>query len=152
MSAQSIDVIRDAIQARLATLDEPLRAYDTFDEQMHAPVIVVVYPQPPQGGAFELGGPGACAYRYNFRLEVWSDAQAGVMRAQDRVDRYISPTDTHANSIESKLEDRTIDDSLTTYTTSVKVDAFDSYAMVEPQDGGRFIVATVPVEVYCDNA
>jgi len=152
VAAKDIGTIRGYIQARLATLPEPLRAYDTFDEDVRLPVVAIVYPTPPpdQAGLW-LGAPG-CAVRYNFVLEIWADTQAGVVRAQNRLDAYISPTGTHANSVEDNLESRTVDDNLTTYTTSVKVGAFGSYGFgsLNGQDG--LMVVTIPVEVYCDHA
>lgn len=139
--------MRDAIQTRLATLDAPLRAYDTFDEQIHAPISVIVYPARWQW----LTAP-SCAVAYNFSLELWVDCQAGVARAQDTLDAYLSPTGTNDNSIEGKLEDRTIDDDLTTYTTSVKVDPFTSYGFGSLNGHDGMLVATVPVELYLDNS
>ena len=153
MAAQSIGTMRDYIQTRLATLAAPLRAYDTFDENVHVPVAVIVYPTPPpDAGGFWLGHP-SCSVRYNFMLEIWVDTQSGVVRAQDTMDAYLSPSGTHANSVEACLESRTVADNLTTYTTSVKVDAFTSYGWgALNEQSGRMLVATVPVEVYCDNS
>lgn len=152
MSAQDIGTIRDAIQTRLRTLSEPLRAYDVFEENVHLPIAVIVYPVSPPDGRFGMGGPGACAYQYNFVLEIWVDTQAGVVRAQDTMDAYLSPTDTNSNSIEACLESRTVSDALTSYTTSVYVGAFRSYGFGSLNGADGLLVATVPVEVYCDNS
>jgi len=153
MSAQDIGTIRDAIQTRLRTLSEPLRAYDVFEENVHLPIAVIVYPvPPPDSNGFMMGGPGACAYRYNFMLEIWVDTQAGVVRAQDTMDAYLSPTGTNDNSIENCLESRSTADDLTNYTTSVYVGAFRSYGFGSLNGADGLLVATVPVEVYCDNS
>lgn len=153
MAAKDIGTIRDYIQTRLATLAEPLRAYDTFDENVHLPVAVIVYPaSPPDAAGFWIAHP-ACSIRYNFMLEIWVDTQAGVVRAQDTMDAYLSPTGTNDSSIENCLEDRTVDDNLTTYTTSVLVSAFTSYGWgALNEQTGSMLVATVPVEVLCDNS
>lgn len=150
MTAPDIGSMRNYIQARLQTLSEPLKVYDVFDESTHVPQAVVIYPQSPQTGTFWLGEPG-CSVRYGFRLEFWIDTQAGLARAQDSMDGYVSPSGTHANSVENCLESRSVDDNLTTYTTSVKVDPFTTYALVSTTDGGRYLVATIPVETFSDD-
>jgi len=146
MTAPDIGTMRDAIQARLATLPAPLRAYDVFDENVTLPQAVVVYPKSP-AREFWLGHP-SCSIVYNFTLEIYVDCQAGSVRAQNTMDAFLSPTGTNTNSIEGCLESRTTADDLTTYTTSVKVDPFTSYGF----RAEGVLVAAVPVEVFCDNS
>lgn len=154
MPPADIGTVRTAIAARLATLDSPLVAYGRATGRERLPRSVVVFPAPPAASSvnpdadFYVGTGGAV--QYNFELEIWVGLGVGVKEAQDVLDTYISPSASSANSVEGKLEDRTIADDLTSLTTSVKVSPFTRYAYGRLNATGEpnALVATVPVECY----
>lgn len=138
-----IGTMRTAIAARLTSqLPEPAVAHDTFRETTRAPRVFIVYPR--KWRWMNVG----CAVEYPFLIEAWVSTDMGFERAQGVLDAYLSPAGTNSLSIETVLEDRTIADDLTTNTTSVSVDPFDSYQVGQLNGTDGWLVATLTVSCY----
>jgi hypothetical protein len=132
--------MRRALRDRLAGLDSTVVVYETARETVRAPRVIIIYPRP-----WTWNG---CSVFYPFLVEVWVSTDMGLDRAQDVLDAYLSPKGTNALSIESKAEDRTIADDLTTDTGSVYVGAFESYSEGTLNDTDGWLVATLTVTCY----
>lgn len=152
--ARDIGTARDALQSRLGNLTGVV-AYDVATGNENARlnnVIVQVFPTPVTGGFWPGHAGDGCPIRYTFVVQVWSNLAGGLAKAQERLDPYLSPAGTHANSIEGMLEDPngTYDgDTFDTLIQSVKVDPFTTYSFAAlNSDTANTIMATIPLEVY----
>ena len=150
--ARDIGTARTALQSRLANLSG-VAAYDvaTGNENARGATVIQVFPAPNPGG-FWPGHPGSgCPVRLNFIIQIWASIAAGIDKAQDRIDGFLSPSGEHTNSIEGMLEDPsgTYDgDTFDTLVKSVKVDQFTTYGFgALNSDTANTITATIPVEL-----
>lgn len=158
--ARDIGTARDALQTRLGNLSDAV-SYDVATGNENArmnKVILQVFPAPPIGtGGFWPGHAGDdCPIRYGFVVQAWSSTAGGLAKAQDRLDGFISPAGTHANSIENALEDPDGDysgDALDTMASSVRVSPFQSYGFAAlNSDTANALMATMQVEVLLPSA
>lgn len=156
--ARDIGTARDALQARLANLTDAV-SYDVATGNENARmnrVILQVFPTPPVGGFWPGGAGSSCPIRYTFIIQAWASIAAGISKAQDKLDAFISPTGTHANSIEGVLEDPdgTYDgDALDDLASSVTVGVFQGYSLAAlNSDAANTIMATIPVDVLIPGA
>jgi hypothetical protein len=136
-----LSTMRHALRDRLTGLDSTVVVFETARETVRAPRVIIIYPRP-------WHWMSTCNVEYPFLVEVWVSTDMGLDRAQDVLDAYLSPKGTNALSIESKAEDRTIADDLTTDSGSVVVGAFESYSEGVLNDTDGWLVATVPVSCY----
>jgi hypothetical protein len=156
--ARDIGTARTALQSRLGNLSGVV-AYDvaTGNENTRANnTIIQIFPAPAPGG-FWPGHPGdACPVRLNFIIQLWASIAAGIDKAQDRIDGFLSPSGTHDNSIEGILEDPdgTYDgDTFDVLVQTVKVDQFTTYGFgALNSTEANSIMATIPVELLLAGA
>lgn len=151
--SRDIGAVRDAIQTRLGNLSDAV-SYDVATGNENArmnKVILQVFPAPPVGGFWPGHAGSSCPIRYGFVIQAWASTAGGLAKAQDRLDGFLSPAGTHANSIEDVLEDPDGDyasDTLDTLASSVRVSPFQSYGLAAlNSDTANAIMATLQVEV-----
>lgn len=157
MAKPAIATVRTAIKTRLATAytGTSWHAYakQYGNELMPA---FIVFPVPRAAGWHLAtagdGSDGSCPIAYTFVIEVWAPISGGVDKAQDMIDRIISPYGTDALSIEGHLENRAgtyNGDALDLLETSTRCDQFMSYGFgALNSDTNDAIVARIPVEVF----
>lgn len=92
----AVDAIRHGLAERVATIPG-MRAHPRMHDQLNPPCTFVL---PPEHINFDYTcGGGSHAYRFVLRTYVGKVDEKG---AQDRLDRYASPTGTH--SIRAAIE------------------------------------------------
>lgn len=157
MAKPSVATARTNIKTRLTTAysGSGWHAYaKAYGSELMPAFIVMPVPRP---GGWHLGTAGdgsdnSCPIAYEFIIEVWAPIGQGVDKAQDMIDRIISPYGTDALSIEGIIENRagTYDnDALDLMASSIKCDQFQSYGFgALNSDTNDAIVARIPVEVF----
>lgn len=156
--ARDIGTARTALQTRLANLSGVV-AYDVAtgneNARMHNTVIQI-FPVTPSGGFWPGHAGDNCAVRLNFIIQVWASISAGIDKGQDRLDGFLSPSGSHANSIENCLEDPSgtyAGDALDLLVSTIKVDPFTGYGFgALNSDTANSIMATIPVELFLPGA
>lgn len=137
-----VGAVRTAIAQLLADLPDPLRAVDVSAGNEFPPC-AIVYPRPaPESSGFR---PTNCGLRYYFTIEAHASLAGGTDNAQRAMDTYISPSGTHANSIEGALW---ADKTLGGLASTLVVDQFRTYALGRlNSEKPNTIVATIPLYV-----
>lgn len=158
MAKPSVSTVRSAIKTRLASAytGTAWHAYAKVYGNELMPAFII-HPVPRTGGWYDGrasdGTDGGCPIWYSFVVEVWAPTGGGVDKAEDMMDRIISPLGTDSLSIEKALEDIAgtyAGDALDTLASSIKVDQFQSRAFGSLNSSeSDAIVARIPVEVIC---
>lgn len=128
--------IRDAIQARLATIDG-LKPYDVATGVERLPACIV-FPTPTPGGQQRT----ACdSEEWTFLIEIHVSLAQKLPRAQDQLDAYISTTGT--KSVRVAIDG---DKTLGGVASTVKVGGFESYGFATLNETTT-LAATIAVTV-----
>lgn len=157
MAKPAIATVRAAIKTRLTTAYTGTN-WHAYAKQYGSELMpaFIVFPTPRPGGWYlgmgSDGSDGSCPIAYTFVIEVWAPTGGGVDKAQDMIDRIVSPYGTDALSIERHLEDTAgtyAGDALDLLATSIKCDQFMSYGFGSlNSDTNDAIVARIPLEVF----
>lgn len=153
--------MRTAIKARLATAysGTSWHAYAKAYGNELMPAFIV-HPVPRSGGWYlsrsGTGSDADCPIAYTFTVEVWAPIGGGVDKAEDMIDRIISPAGTDALSMAGVLENvsgtyngDSLDVLVGGNVAAIAVDQFQSRALAAlNNEGANAILARVPVEVY----
>lgn len=157
MAKPTVSTVRAAIKTRLTTAYTGT-GWHAYAKQYGSELMpaFIVHPVPRAGGWYigtgSTGADGSCPIAYTFMVEVWAPTGGGVDKAEDMIDRIISPTGTDALSLEAALENIAgtyNGDALDVLATSIKCDQFQSRSFgALNTDAANSIVALIPVEVY----